>query len=691
MSDFDTDTLLQFVNVPRRDGPAEDELSDRFAAVSGALRKLEAAVTPEGVPRIEKLHDKLGDFVARVSLIGQVKAGKTALANGLLGTDGLLPSDVNPWTSVVTSLHVNVEHPKGKRAIFRFFDEDDWANMVDNGGRIADLARKAKFDTKLEELTTQIKDMKRRTEERLGRNFKMLLGNQHAFLEYNTDLIKRYVCLGEEDMLAQKEGRFADLTKTADIYMEHPGFAYPLTLADTPGVNDPFLIREAATLDNLGNTDICVVVLSAHQALSTVDIGLMRVLMSLKNQRIIVFVNRVDELEDTDKQIMEINAYVSEMLRKQKLPGDIPVVFGSALWAQAATQGSTADVPEDSLIALQNLIAARQKRLPHDAVDRANIDELSDVSGMTALRNAIDDIVSDHVLAPFMKGLAEQAFEVAERSSVYLRQTFQADLVTVDPDAAAAATRFIEQSQSRIPAAVARKQTALAEQLTFEIAEAYREFINAEKRSLKQHLESSNRLEDWAPDSGELRRQLNAAYGNFADEAENFFHRLGEGAAHSLAEKYRGLLGENGKKFDIPAPTFESPGTPISLMRTLTIDLSANFIAGWFKRRLQKDAYLEEFEQIALADMRSTLEEIKDDNLSAYCDAGNHRMYEFLYDHAETIKQLSQLGDSAQRAELQKKLGVESEVEGRLADIADAMDLLHAERDIAKPRPAANQ
>ena len=53
--------------------------------------------------KANKLSDLMASFSAIVTLVGQVKAGKTALTNALAGTPGLLPMDVNPWTSRITS------------------------------------------------------------------------------------------------------------------------------------------------------------------------------------------------------------------------------------------------------------------------------------------------------------------------------------------------------------------------------------------------------------------------------------------------------------------------------------------------------------------------------------------------------------------------------------------------------------
>ena len=54
-----------------------------------------------------KLHHQLKHAEPSVTMIGQVKASKTSLVNAMVGLPDLLPADVNPWTSVVTSLHLN--------------------------------------------------------------------------------------------------------------------------------------------------------------------------------------------------------------------------------------------------------------------------------------------------------------------------------------------------------------------------------------------------------------------------------------------------------------------------------------------------------------------------------------------------------------------------------------------------------
>src|SRR5262249_12565779 len=59
----------------------------------------------------------LADLVCRIAVIGQVKAGKSSFVNALVGRPGLLPADVNPWTTAVTKLHFNCSNaPEGVAA-----------------------------------------------------------------------------------------------------------------------------------------------------------------------------------------------------------------------------------------------------------------------------------------------------------------------------------------------------------------------------------------------------------------------------------------------------------------------------------------------------------------------------------------------------------------------------------------------
>lgn len=102
---------------------AAHRLSAHLASIRSLLDRLEDLVVPERQSVAAKLARDMANFSTQVSLIGQVKAGKTRLTNALTGMPEMLPSDVNPWTSVVTSIHVNTPKPRGSDAVFTFYTE----------------------------------------------------------------------------------------------------------------------------------------------------------------------------------------------------------------------------------------------------------------------------------------------------------------------------------------------------------------------------------------------------------------------------------------------------------------------------------------------------------------------------------------------------------------------------------------
>ena len=145
-----------------------DEMADLEATLSD-VTKLGG---PDAEKKSSKLIKQLRAFEPSVTMIGQIKAGKTSLVNAMVGRPELLPADVNPWTSVVTSLHLNAPIPDdAPTASFQFFSQDEWDHLVENGGRIGELSSRAGADDELEKVRRQIAEMREKTKARLGRKF----------------------------------------------------------------------------------------------------------------------------------------------------------------------------------------------------------------------------------------------------------------------------------------------------------------------------------------------------------------------------------------------------------------------------------------------------------------------------------------------------------------------------------------
>ena len=205
--------------------------------------------------------------------------------------------------------------------------------------------------------------MKQRAVMRLGGDFAELLGSAHSFESFNTELLARYVCSG--DFAGNSSlGQFADITKQADLYFDDGPFAFPVTLTDTPGTNDPFLIRDEITRRSLESADLYIVVLTARQPLSEADVNLMRLMHGLNSERIIVFVNRVDDFADVGYDLAEVLMYVEKKLEANFPGARIPVVAGSAAWANGALKGDGDSLQPPDAASLARLPCGHRPRAP---------------------------------------------------------------------------------------------------------------------------------------------------------------------------------------------------------------------------------------------------------------------------------------------------------------------------------------
>lgn len=287
----------------------------------------------------------LARLTCRIAVIGQVKAGKSRFINGLVRRPGLLPVDVNPWTTAVTQLHFGrADAPPNLAAQFTFFDADEWERLAHGGGYIRELTQRLVPGFEVQLLQNHVDAMRIRSEQRLGPALGKLLGRSHEFPILSPGVLERYVCAGMPSAENQEKGIYSDIVKTADIYFNSSDFGFPTTIIDTPGTNDPFLVRDEITRRSLENADIYIVLLTARQALSSSDVALLRILRGLHKDRLVVFINRIDELGDVAADLVPIMQQVSDGLHREFPGSQIPIVAGSALWAETASSGSQAEI-----------------------------------------------------------------------------------------------------------------------------------------------------------------------------------------------------------------------------------------------------------------------------------------------------------------------------------------------------------
>jgi hypothetical protein len=287
----------------------------------------------------------LDRLTCRIGLIGQVKAGKSSLSNALACKPGMLPTDVNPFTTAVTHLHFGLtDVPGDVAAEFTFFQANEWEHLAAGVKHIRELTERLMPGFDAAQLHKQVDAFRRRSEERLGPALSSLLGQKHAFPSLSTELLKRYVSSNLSGTGIEEQEVYSDIVKSADLYFASNDFGFPTTIIDTPGTNDPFLVRDEIARRALESAHVHIVVLTARQAISSADISLLRVLEGLRKDRIAVFINRIDELNDIARDVPAIVQQVRNSLRRELPTLELPVVAGSAYWANTAQQGTQADV-----------------------------------------------------------------------------------------------------------------------------------------------------------------------------------------------------------------------------------------------------------------------------------------------------------------------------------------------------------
>jgi len=586
---------------------------------------------------------KLDHFAPSITLIGQVKAGKTALVNALVGIPGLLPSDVNPWTSVVTELQINQRAADNDRkAQFTFFNRNEWDNLVSTGGRLGELAGRAGATEEAEKIQQQIVEMREKTEARLGNSFELLLGKSHKYGYYDNELIQRYVCVGdpdeEEEDKHNKRGRFADITKSAELAISIPQFPIPLKFRDTPGVNDTFMVREQATLKSLRGSEICLVVLSAHQALNTTDMALIRMMSNFDKRQVIIFINRIDELENPTEQIPEIRDNILETLKSFSVPLDCEIVFGSAKWAEAALSGNLDALSEDSQVALLEYASASPD------VEVADSDSHTWVlSGIPALMDAIYKRILEGSGKRLLDNVGTQLSnfynEIKAEQSPGPEIKNTGDVVILETEEVNTA---MEELAAYSQLELQKTTDTLRTNLHARLERAQTSFVRRATDALISHLDQYGEQDTWQYDATGLRLLFRSAYVQFAATLKKQVSGLYAGTATSIEDIYFRAVGSKIDGFNIEAPQVPAAPPPVVLARTIALDLNSNWWRRWWQKRKGFEAFAKDYSSLIQAEVASLMQELEGAQIAEVLEDTQRTLKEFVQEQRDTLVKISE-------------------------------------------------
>ena len=580
-------------------------LAERRARVTAALDAVDGHGTEEIRRTVRKHRRQLEQLSPAITFIGQVKAGKTSLVNAMVGWPGLLPADVNPWTSVVTSLHLRpVPERDRPRARFTFFDREDWDKLTRSGGRVGELAGRAGAEDEAEKIRAQVAEMRAKSEARLGRKFEMLLGQSHDYGTVDRDLIARYVCLGDafdDDPETEHQGRFADITRSAELMLDRPAWPVGMTIRDTPGVNDTFMMREQITIRAIRESRLCVVVLSAHQALTSVDMAIIRLISNVRAREVILFVNRIDELSDPAAQIPEIRDSIRTTLAKHQGPTDAQIVFGSAAWATASLEGTLPDLPQSSSNALVGLA---RERIAETGDDSETPEQLVwALSGVPALYNAL--------WARIAEGPAQETLQQVARGALNLgtglRVSRNEAIADADDSDIAAIARDLNEIERMARTALVAAFDDHAAQFSSRIERSHRSFLDRATSALIHHLETFGELAPWSYDPTGLRLLLRSGYQVFARNVRTMAEEHYERAAAAVTATYASRLDQPEEDVAVAPPTVPRLQPPVLLGQTIALDLQTTWWRRWWQRRRGYAAFAPDFAKMIAAETQPIL------------------------------------------------------------------------------------
>jgi tRNA U34 5-carboxymethylaminomethyl modifying GTPase MnmE/TrmE len=596
---------------------------------------------PAGTGLVSDAMRMLERQVCRIAVIGQIKAGKSSFINAFVQRPELLPTDVNPWTTAVTNLHFRSPNQQENSALFHFFAASEWEQLSEGRGKLRELTERLVPGFEPDLLRQHVSALRTRAAARLGPEFTALLGQHHRIAALSPGILQQYVCQGDPADVASASdaaGRYADVTKSADIYLAPGPFDYPVTVIDTPGTNDPFLVRDEITRRCLESADLYIVVLTARQALSASDVALLRILRGLQRQQIIVFLNRIDELSDIAEHTEAVTAAVRRRLRNEFPGSDIPLIAGSAWWGNCALTNGTADLDRCVDGRAINYLLHKGIWPPANVAHAVEGDQDASVgirsalfsgSGLTQIYAAVNELLGKSRNAYLLQQMTSCFIEMARASEGAAREELQS------LERSYSTTLNAERTQSELSrlrgelqrlqqvSTVIDSSAALFKQRQLEIVtnelgtlrnrllDKVNQCASVERSALVDELLDGRSLRTWRFDSQPIRREL-------ADEFVDGFHQ----AEAQLLDLQQEIVPHLRRLLAMLVPDADSPVAldiarrPVppprmmSLGASVAVDLDASWWSQWWKRRPAPLQRGREIERIIREEFRSVVDQL---------------------------------------------------------------------------------
>lgn len=253
-------------------------------------------------------------------------------------------------------------------------------------------------------------------------------------------------------------------------------------------------------------------VLSAHEALNTTDLALIRLIANAESRQVVLFVNRIDELHTPSEHVAGIHEGIHKTLRPYGRLRDVKVVFGSARWAAMALQGERPDRDADGRTPLSDWAGNCDV-----GADPRNMAHLWKLSGIPELMRSINERIVNgsgaRHLAAMRAKLANIAAARAARKALVSGRDSAGRLTAVDPEQLRGdLNAIVGRARDRLEETLSRLEGELAPVLT----QVQQDYVLRATDALTDHLCRAGPEDSWTFNSSGLRLVLRTTFDRFS-------------------------------------------------------------------------------------------------------------------------------------------------------------------------------
>jgi hypothetical protein len=130
---------------------------------------------------------------------------------------------------------------------------------------------------------------------------------------------------------------------------------------------------------------------------------------------------------------------------------------------------------------------------------------------------------------------------------------------------------------------------------------------------LVQHLESFGELTPWSYDPAGLRVLLSSSHKVLGRNSQSAFDKATQDAVSAIADIYGAAFGMSKNDFDIFPPNAPQVPPPVTLGRTIALDLGGSWWKRWWLQRRGYKAYAASFYDLIKSETSPVIDELRDD------------------------------------------------------------------------------